>query len=133
LVLFVTSLPYSLEHGAGLGGFIVALFLIGTGAGGIKSNVSVLIFEQYTETKQKVRTLKDGERVIVDPQTTISNIYMIFYNVLCIGSLSGIPATYIELRIGFWAAYLVPFCVFWIAVAALVIGRKRYGQCLPNT
>jgi proton-dependent oligopeptide transporter, POT family len=128
LLLFVTSLPYSLEHGAGLGGFVAALFLIGMGAGGIKSNVSVLIFEQYTETKAKVLTLKTGERVIVDPQTTISNIYMIFYNVLCIGCLSGIPATYIELRVGFWAAYLVPFCVFWIAIAALALGRKKYGK-----
>ncbi|KAK6073647.1 Di/tri peptide transporter 2 [Seiridium cupressi] len=133
LLLFVTSLPYSLEHGAGLGGFIAALFLIGTGAGGIKSNVSVLIFEQYTETKAKILTLpKTGERVIVDPQTTISNIYMIFYNVLCIGCLSGIPATYIELRVGFWAAYLVPFCVFWIAIAALVLGRKKYVRNTPQ-
>jgi POT family proton-dependent oligopeptide transporter len=129
LLLFVTALPYSLEHGAGLGGFIAALFLIGSGAGGIKANVSVLIFEQYTETKAKISTLpKTGERVIVDPQTTISNIYMIFYNVLCVGCLSGIPATYIELQVGFWAAYLVPFCAFWIAVAALVIGRKKYGK-----
>ncbi|ETS85704.1 hypothetical protein PFICI_03729 [Pestalotiopsis fici W106-1] len=132
LILFVTSLPYSLEHGAGLGGFIAALFLIGTGAGGIKSNVSVLIFEQYTETKPKISTLKTGERVIVDPQTTISNIYMIFYNVLCIGCLSGIPATYIELRVGFWAAYLVPFCVFWIAIAALALGRKKYVRNTPQ-
>ncbi|KAM0820834.1 putative Sterigmatocystin biosynthesis monooxygenase stcW [Seiridium cardinale] len=131
--LGVSSLPYSLEHGAGLGGLIAALFLIGTGAGGIKSNVSVLIFEQYTETKAKILTLpKTGERVIVDPQTTISNIYMIFYNVLCIGCLSGIPATYIELRVGFWAAYLVPFCVFWIAIAALVLERKKHVRNTPQ-
>lgn len=133
-LLFMTALPVSLEHGAGLGGFIAALFLIGTGAGGIKSNVSVLIFEQYTETKQRIHTVvKTGERVIVDPQTTISNIYMIFYNVLCVGCLSGIPATYIELRIGFWASFLVPFCVFWIAMAALVLGRKTYGKNFLET
>lgn len=132
LILFLTSLPVSLQHGAGLGGFVAALILIGAGAGGIKSNVAVLIFEQYTETKRKIKTLKSGERVIVDPQTTLSNIYMIFYNVLCIGCLSGIPATYIELRIGFWAAYLLPFCVFWIAVATLVIGRNKYVEHPPN-
>lgn len=127
-ILLMTSLPVSLSNGAGLGGFITALILIGAGAGGIKSNVSVLIFEQYTETKRKIKTLKSGERVIVDPQVTISNIYMVFYNVLCIGCLSGIPATYIEHRIGFWAAFLMPFCVFWIAIAALAIGRKKYGE-----
>lgn len=74
LLLFVASLPYSLEHGAGLGGFIVALFLIRTSTGGIKSNISVLIFQQYTQTKSKVLTLESGERVIVDLETTISNI-----------------------------------------------------------
>ncbi|KAF2015163.1 Di/tri peptide transporter 2 [Aaosphaeria arxii CBS 175.79] len=131
-ILFITSLPFSLERGAGLGGFITSLFLIGTGAGFIKANVGIMIFEQYTETKQKVSTLKSGERVIVDPQTTISNIYMIFYNVLCLGCLSGIPATYIEHRVGFWAAFLVPFCVFWIAVITLLLGRKTYVQRVPE-
>ncbi|CAG9981779.1 unnamed protein product, partial [Clonostachys byssicola] len=132
LVLFVSSFPFSLERGGGLGGFIASLFLIGTGAGAIKANVSVLIFDQYTETKQKIRTLKSGERVIVDPQATITNIYMIYYNILCIGCLSGIPATYIELRIGFWATFLLPFCVFWIAIAALAFGRKKYVRNKPE-
>ncbi|KAH6683531.1 Di/tri peptide transporter 2, partial [Plectosphaerella plurivora] len=132
LILFVTSLPYSLERGAGLGGFITALFLIGSGAGFIKANVGIMIFEQYTETRQRVATLRSGERVIIDPQTTISNIYMIFYNVLCIGCLSGIPTTYIEHRIGFWAAFLLPFCVFWIAIITLIVGRKRYVQSPPK-
>ncbi|WQF77414.1 Putative proton-dependent oligopeptide transporter family, MFS transporter superfamily [Colletotrichum destructivum] len=131
-ILFITSLPFSLERGAGLGGFVTALLLIGAGAGFIKANVGIMIFEQYTETKQRVKTLRSGERVILDPQTTISNIYMIFYNVLCIGCLSGIPATYIEHRIGFWAAFLVPFCVFWIAIFTLYFGRKTYVQRVPE-
>ncbi|KAI0133895.1 Di/tri peptide transporter 2 [Xylariales sp. AK1849] len=132
LIIFLTSLPHSLEHGAGLGGLIATLFLLGTAAGGIKSNVAVLIFEQYTETKAKIRTLKSGERVIVDPQVTISNIYMVFYNLLCIGCLSGIPTTYIELRIGFWATFLLTFCVFWISVAGLALGRKKYVRNKPR-
>ncbi|KAH8201467.1 hypothetical protein TruAng_004391 [Truncatella angustata] len=40
LIIFLTSLPYSLEHGAGLGGLIATLVLLGTASGGIKSNVS---------------------------------------------------------------------------------------------
>lgn len=127
-VIFMTSLPHSLEHGAGLGGFIAALILIGTGSGAIKSNVGPLILEQYTETRQKILTLKSGERVIVDPQTTISNIYLIFYNLLCVGCLSGIPATYLELRVGFWATFLLTFSAFWVSVAGLFFGRKKYGK-----
>lgn len=39
-LLFVTSLPVSLDAGAGFGGLIGALTLIGLGVGGIKSSVS---------------------------------------------------------------------------------------------
>jgi POT family proton-dependent oligopeptide transporter len=43
LILLLTSLPVSLEHGAGLGGFIVSIIVIGLGTGGIKSNVAPLV------------------------------------------------------------------------------------------
>ncbi len=77
LILFFTSLPTAIEHGAALGGIIVAMIVIGLGTGGIKSNVSPLIAEQYRNTKQKVRVEKNGERVIVDPGATIQRIYMV--------------------------------------------------------
>ena len=54
-----------------MGGLITAMIVIGLGTGGIKSNVSPLIAEQYQQTKPVVRTLKSGERVIVDPAVTI--------------------------------------------------------------
>ena len=43
LILVCTSIPSSLEHGAGLGGFIVAILIVGLGTGGIKSNVAPLV------------------------------------------------------------------------------------------
>lgn len=46
IILFITSLPVSIEHGAALPGLIVAMLVIGLGTGGIKSNVSPLIAEQ---------------------------------------------------------------------------------------
>lgn len=95
LILFLTSLPVAIEHGAALGGIIVAMIVIGLGTGGIKSNVGPLIAEQYVHrcpfsifltaqrtfryqnTKQRIRVEKNGERVIVDPATTIQRIYMV--------------------------------------------------------
>ncbi|KAI9799419.1 MAG: hypothetical protein M1825_004519 [Sarcosagium campestre] len=71
LVLFVTSLPVAIANGASLPGLIVAMIVIGLGTGGIKSNVSPLIAEQYRGTKATVRTLKNGSRVIIDPTVTI--------------------------------------------------------------
>lgn len=74
-ILFITSLPFALDNGAGLGGLIAAMIVIGLGTGGIKSNVSPLIAEQYRETKMRIKTLKSGERVIVDPAVTIQSMY----------------------------------------------------------
>lgn len=44
----------------------MAMLLLAIGAGGIKPNVNVLIAEQYQEPKSKVRTLKTGEKVVLD-------------------------------------------------------------------
>ena len=35
VILFATSVPHSLEHGAGTGGFITAILVIGLGTGGV--------------------------------------------------------------------------------------------------
>jgi dipeptide/tripeptide permease len=96
------------------------------GTGGIKSNVSPLIAEQYTETKQRVKILPSGEKVIIDPALTIQRIYMIFYMCINIGSLSALATTTMELHIGFWSAYLLAFCTFVVGLFVLVAGKKKY-------
>jgi POT family proton-dependent oligopeptide transporter len=126
VILFVTSLPGSLEHGAGLGGLVATMIILGVGTGGVKSNVSPLIAEQYTRTIPAIKTLKTGERVIVDPAVTIQSIYNIFYWCINIGSLSAIATVWMELKIDFWAAFLLPFCFFFVAIFVLVIGRGKY-------
>lgn len=75
LILLLTSLPVAIDNDAALGGLVTAMIVIGLGTGGIKSNVSPLIAEQYRETKMKIKTLKNGERVIVDPAVTIQSMY----------------------------------------------------------
>lgn len=67
----------AIEHGFAKGGLVVAMIVIGLGTGGIKSNVAPLIAEQYRGTRQKIRVESNGERVIVDPGTTIQRIYMV--------------------------------------------------------
>lgn len=71
LILLLTSLPVALNNGAGLGGFIVAILVIGIGTGGIKANVSPLIADQYSRKRMAIKTLKSGERVIIDPGTFV--------------------------------------------------------------
>ncbi|EFR05005.1 peptide transporter PTR2-A [Nannizzia gypsea CBS 118893] len=126
IVLFCTALPIAIEHGASLAGLVVAMIIIGLGTGGIKANISPLIAEQVTATKPEVKTLKTGERVIVDPSRTVERVYMIFYMCINTGSLAAIATTELELHIGFWAAYLLPLCMFIVGFVVLIVGRKVY-------
>ncbi|KAI5287472.1 hypothetical protein KEM54_005979 [Ascosphaera aggregata] len=126
LILVCTSIPKSLEHGAGLGGFIVAIIIIGIGTGGIKSNVSPLIADQYGRRRMAIGRDKQGNRVIIDPAIAIQRIYMIFYGCINIGSLSLLATPYMERDIGFWSAYLMCLCVFVLGTVILALGRKFY-------
>jgi len=125
-ILLGTSFPGPLADGHGFGGLVASFIVMGFGTGGIKANVSPLIAEQYTETKKRLRTLKSGERVVVDPSITIQSIYNIFYWCINIGSLSAIATVWLELKVDFWAAYLLPFCFFFIGLFTAVFGRKQY-------
>ena len=148
LILFATSLPIAIESGYTFGGLITAMILIGMfvidhfglwscwhlhrGTGGIKSNVSPLIAEQYTGTKQSIRILDSGERVIIDPAMTIERIYTYFYLCINVGSMSSAFTTVLEARVGFWLAYLLPLCIFGIGFFILVKERRSYIDRPPR-
>lgn len=125
-ILFITSLPSVASHNTSLGGFIAAVIIIGIGTGGVKSNVSPLIADQIPKTKPVIKVLASGERVVQDPNITIQNVFMFFYLMINIGSLSVIATTEMEAHIGFWAAYLLPLCFFVIALVVLYIGKDQY-------
>lgn len=126
LILFVTALPSVATHSVSLGGYITAIIIIGVATGGVKSNVSPLIADQVPKEKPFIKVLKSGEKVVVDPALTIQNVFMIFYWMINVGSLSLVATTQLEKHVGFWAAFLLPFCFFWIAVVALILGRNQY-------
>jgi len=110
-----------------MGGFIAAILIIGIGTGGIKSNVSPLIADQYTRKKMAVKTIaKTGERVIIDPAVTIQRIYLVFYCCINLGSLSLIATPYMEKDIGFWSAYLMCFCMMIVGLVTIILGKKLY-------
>ncbi|KAG7664768.1 uncharacterized protein J8A68_001723 [[Candida] subhashii] len=126
LVLLITSIPSITSQKVALGGFIVAIIIIGLATGGVKSNVSPLIADQIPKHKPYIKVTKSGERVIVDPNITIQNVFMFFYLMINVGSLSVIATTQLEHNIDFWAAYLLPFCFFLIAIVCLILGRNYY-------
>ncbi|KAF2848299.1 peptide transporter-like protein PTR2 [Plenodomus tracheiphilus IPT5] len=125
-VLFVTSLPWSIRNGAAFPGLVAAMLIIGLGTGGIKSNVSPLIAEQVRSTKPFVKTLRSGKQVLVAPELTVQRVYMMFYVCINLGSVSAIATTMLELHVGFWSAYLLPFIMFCVGFVVLVRGKKQY-------
>ncbi|GAO18234.1 hypothetical protein UVI_02022990 [Ustilaginoidea virens] len=125
-ILWTTSLPVSIENGAGLGGYITALIVIGFGTGGIKSNIAPLIADQYQRRVMAVKTEASGERVIIDPAITYQRIYMVFYWCINLGSLSLMATPFMEMYEGFWTAFLMCFCMFNVGIAILILRRKSY-------
>lgn len=106
--------------------------VVGLGTGGIKANVSTLIAEQMTETKMKIKVLKNGERVIQDPNITFQRIYMIFYFCINVGSLSLVATVFMEKYTGFWTVNLLGLLFFLLGFGVLLFGRKFYVQRPPQ-
>ncbi|KAI5122206.1 hypothetical protein M0805_002695 [Coniferiporia weirii] len=132
LIITATSFPASLKAGLGLPGWLVGALIVAAGTGGIKANVSPLVADQYRKTDMFVRTTASGERVIVDPNVTISRIYNLFYWCINVGSLSASVTTQLERRVGFWAAFALPTAVFIGTPLVLVSGSKLYYKVPPR-
>ncbi|ODQ68067.1 peptide transporter PTR2-A [Nadsonia fulvescens var. elongata DSM 6958] len=126
MILCVTSTEESLKSLRGLSGLVISMVFIGIGTGGIKPNVSPLAAEQYANKKSFIRVLKSGERVIVDPKVTIQTIFMTFYFLINLGSLSAIFTTVLEQQYDFWAAFLLPSLFFGLSFFVLIILKNRH-------
>jgi POT family proton-dependent oligopeptide transporter len=75
-ILVATAIPASIQSGTAYGGLIAAMVIIGLGTGGIKANVTPMCAEQYRSVGAFIKTLKSGERVIVDPELTVERMFM---------------------------------------------------------
>lgn len=133
-ILIVSSIPSVMDNPeSALGCFAVGLIIMGLGTGGFKSNISPLLAEQIPEDRPVVITTKSGERVIRDPQVTYSRVFLYFYMMINLGSLSGsIGMVYAERDIGFWLAYALPTFLFFLAPLVL-IGCKKFYKLQPPT
>lgn len=98
-----------------------------------RSNISPLIAEQYRDEKPYIRVEPNGERVIVDPAATIARVYLYFYLMINVGSLTGqISMVYAERYVGFWLSYLLPTIMFCFCPTVLFLCRKRYYLVPPT-
>ena len=68
-------------------GYIISIFIIGMGTGGIKSVVSPMVADQVSG-KPYIKETPNG-RVVIDPDLTIQRLYNWFYWAINLGALIG--------------------------------------------
>ncbi|KAK4453757.1 POT family-domain-containing protein [Podospora aff. communis PSN243] len=134
VVLITSALPPVIKNPDGaMAAFILGIITMGLGTGGFKPNVNPLIVEQLDLDHMIVKTLPDGERVIVDPHLTASRVYHYFYLFINIGALVGqISMVYCEYYVGFWLSYTLPTIMLCFCPLVMLWGRKRYRRVPPE-
>ncbi|KAF7170541.1 hypothetical protein CNMCM5623_002956 [Aspergillus felis] len=134
IILIVSALPPVIASPNGaIACFSIGLLIMGVGTGGFKSNISPLIAEQYREEVPYIKTLKNGDRVIVDPAATISRIYLYFYMMINIGSILGqVSMVYAEKYVGFWLSYFLPTMMYLGCPVVLFFCRNKYHLVKPT-
>jgi POT family proton-dependent oligopeptide transporter len=91
-----------------------------------------LIAEQLPRVHMQVKTLKSGERVIVDPAVTTARVYMWFYFFVNVGSIAGqLSMAYAERYVGFYLSFLIPTICFTACFPVLIFCKKDYNLSPP--
>ncbi|KFA61279.1 hypothetical protein S40285_05514 [Stachybotrys chlorohalonatus IBT 40285] len=134
IILITSALPGVIQNqGGSLAAMIIAIIVIGFGTGGFKPNVNILIIEQLGEMRMYTKTLKSGERVIVDPRVTVERIYLWFYFFINVGALVGqVTMVYAELYVGFYLSFTLPTILLALCPLIMLWGRKRYARRPPS-
>ncbi|EGX90443.1 peptide transporter PTR2-A [Cordyceps militaris CM01] len=134
IILIMSAIPPVIVHpNVSIAIFSVGIVIMGIGTGGFKSNISPLIAEQYREGKPYVRTNKKGQREIVDPAATTARIYIYFYLLINMGSLTGsITMVYSEHFVGFWLSFTLPTVCYLLCPAILLYFKRSYKLSPPT-
>ncbi|KAI0423668.1 PTR2-domain-containing protein [Xylaria sp. FL1042] len=132
VIMIGGAAPALLAKGQGVAPFIISLLLLAFGAGIFKPNISPTLIDQYQHQREYTKVLKSGEKVLVDPETTINRICLIFYAFVNIGAFFQIPAVYIEKYKGFWEAFLAPGVIYFLLPVLLAATYRRMVRLPPQ-
>jgi hypothetical protein len=72
------------------------------------------VLDQYTRQREFTKTLKSGEKVLVDPESTIQRMMLIFYGLVNVGAFFALATTYSEKYVGYWLAFLLPGILYFL-------------------
>ncbi|TFB00742.1 Peptide transporter PTR2, partial [Trichoderma ghanense] len=132
VIMIGGAAPSLLKAGKGLAPFIISFFTLAIGAGIFKPNVAPTVIDQYTNQRPAIKTLKTGEKVIIDPERTIQRVMLIFYAMINVGAFFAIATTYTEKYVGFWLSFLLPGIVYFVLPFLLLGVYKRLVIKKPN-
>ena len=132
-LLVVPAIPAVIQHnGASLGVFIISLLILAWAGAYIKPCLSVMICDQSPVTVPVIEVLASGERVVVDPTTTVERYMMVFYWCINIGAFFALATTYASRFVGFWLAFLLPGIVYLLVPIVLVSIHKKVYKAPPQ-
>ncbi|KAI6707946.1 oligopeptide transporter [Diplocarpon mali] len=124
LVLILSAIPPIIIHpNASIACFTIGLIIMGVGVGG-------------TETVMRVKRTPTGQRVIMDPAVTVSRVFLYFYMMINVGSLTGsIGMVYAEKYVGFWLSYTLPtlmLCKSITCPIVIMVCKPKYVLTPPT-
>ncbi|KAF3392476.1 Peptide transporter PTR2 [Penicillium rolfsii] len=109
--------------------FIIGMILLSIGAGIFKPNIAPTILDQNRQKKAYIKTLKSGERVIVDPESTTTRTMLIFYGFVNVGAFFMLATTYSEKYVGFWLSFLLAGAIYFLLpILLFAVYKKTYKQ-----
>ena len=134
IIQLVGVIPSVLARGASNAAppFIIGLLILSLGAGIFKPNVAPLILDQNPNRKPFIRTLKSGERVIVDPEATANRVMLLFYGFVNVGAFYMLATTYAEKYVGYWLAFLLSAIIYFLLPILLLVMYKRTRKEPPS-
>ncbi|KAH9833910.1 PTR2-domain-containing protein [Teratosphaeria destructans] len=132
VIMICGAIPSVLQAGHGAGPFFVSLFLLAIGAGLFKPNVAPTLLDQYKHQKVYTKVLKSGEKVIVDPESTIQRIMLYFYALINVGAFFAVATTYTEKYVGYWLSYLLPGILYFLLPGLLWYLNNRIVKYPPQ-
>ncbi|KAJ5817115.1 hypothetical protein N7447_009348 [Penicillium robsamsonii] len=134
IIQIVGAIPSVLQQGKAHAAppFVIGLLLLAVGAGIFKPNISPTVLDQHKSQTPYLKTLKSGETVIVDPETTNTRTMLLFYMFVNIGAFFMLATTYAEKYVGFWLAYLLPGIIYFLLPLLLLAVYKRTKKQPPS-
>ncbi|OTA99234.1 hypothetical protein M426DRAFT_90085 [Hypoxylon sp. CI-4A] len=132
VIMIGGAAPALLQAGKGVAPFLVSFLLLAIGAGIFKPCVAPTVIDQYKHQRAYTKVLKSGEKVLVDPETTVSHIMLIFYAFVNVGAFFSIAIVYVEKYHSFWLAFLLPGIIYFLLPVLLAAMYKRTVRKRPQ-